>query len=236
MIVKWNETAIEFDIIYSQRKSVGINLDEHGNVTVRAPKHLKLEEAEKIILKKASWILKKKNELENKQKMSTPKQYVDGELFLYLGEEMPLNIVLNPHRTHLEVIFKGDQIKVRTPVADPHNLRRAMEGWYRYKTEDFVLKCIHYYKTKFPTVINRVLIKEQKSRWGSCSSKGNLNFNWRLSMAPPEVIEYIVVHEMCHLVHMNHSKEFWTLVESMVPDHKKHKEWLKTNGRMLYSV
>ncbi|MBQ8597165.1 MAG: M48 family metallopeptidase, partial [Lachnospiraceae bacterium] len=79
-----------------------------------------------------------------------------------------------------------------------------------------------------------IRIKDQKSRWGSCSSKGNLNFNWRIVMAPEPVCDYVVIHELCHLVHLDHSERFWKLVESICPGYEQYKKWLKTNGSRLY--
>ena len=81
----------------------------------------------------------------------------------------------------------------------------------------------------------RITIRTQRTRWGSCSSKGNLNFNRLLALVPPEVLDYVVVHELCHLKEMNHSPKFWALVESILPDYKQHKKWLKENGNALIS-
>lgn len=78
-----------------------------------------------------------------------------------------------------------------------------------------------------------ITIRDQKTRWGSCSGRGTLSFNWRLILAPPEILDYVVVHELCHLTHMNHSKEFWELVESVIPDYKTKRKWLKENGHTL---
>ncbi|WP_133627269.1 M48 family metallopeptidase [Fonticella tunisiensis] len=79
----------------------------------------------------------------------------------------------------------------------------------------------------------RVVVKEQKSIWGSCSSRGNINFNWRLIMAPLSVIDYVVIHELCHLKHQDHSSKFWSLVEYVMPDYKEKKKWLRENGGRL---
>ncbi len=80
---------------------------------------------------------------------------------------------------------------------------------------------------------NRITIRDQKTRWGSCSAKGTLSFNWRLMLAPPAVLDYVVIHELCHLTHMNHSKAFWALVESACPDYRTHRRWLKEHGQEL---
>ena len=107
---------------------------------------------------------------------------------------------------------------------------------YKQKAKRQILQRIEYYSAYIPEAvkINRITIKEQKSRWGSCSSKGNLNFNWRLILAPEAVLDYVVVHEMCHLKYMNHSKAFWSEVERILPDYKDRRKWLKENGNSLY--
>lgn len=106
---------------------------------------------------------------------------------------------------------------------------------YKKKAKEQIQKRVEYYSAFIPesTKINRIMVKEQKKRWGSCSSKGNLNFNWRLILAPPEVLDYVVVHEMCHLKYMNHSKEFWCEVERILPDYKERRKWLKEKGTSL---
>ena len=78
-----------------------------------------------------------------------------------------------------------------------------------------------------------ITIRDQKTRWGSCSGRGTLSFNWRLILAPPEILDYVVVHELCHLTHMDHSKDFWNMVGSIIPDYKIRKKWLKENGHTL---
>jgi hypothetical protein len=105
-----------------------------------------------------------------------------------------------------------------------------MERWYRKETEKVILERIEYYKTKFSTGPAKIKIKEQKRRWGSCSSRGSIYFNWRIIMAPPLVIDYVIVHEMSHLIYRNHSPKFWKQVESILPDYKVHKKWLRDHG------
>ncbi len=104
-----------------------------------------------------------------------------------------------------------------------------LESFYRDETERIIEGLLEIHNENNKYGINQVFIKGQRTRWGSCSSAGNLNFNWRLAMAPTEVIEYVVIHELCHRQEMNHSKEFWRLVQEKCPDFKNHKAWLKRN-------
>ena len=106
---------------------------------------------------------------------------------------------------------------------------------YKKQIKELIIKRVAFYSDYIPesSKINRIVIKEQKKRWGSCSVKGNLNFNWKLVFAPPEITDYVVVHEMCHLKHMNHSKEFWREVERILPDYKERRKWLMEYGGSL---
>lgn len=106
-----------------------------------------------------------------------------------------------------------------------------------HKLADLALKVISVKVKHYAGLMNvqygRITIRNQKTRWGSCSSKGNLNFNCLLMLAPDEVVDYVVMHELCHLIEMNHSKAFWKQVEQMMPDYKKHRKWLKDHGNEI---
>ncbi|MBS4026276.1 MAG: M48 family metallopeptidase [Clostridia bacterium] len=112
-------------------------------------------------------------------------------------------------------------------------LRKQQASWYRQQANEAIMLRVRYYSEKVGVAYNTVRIKDQKTRWGSCSAKKNLNFNWRLIMAPPEVLDYVVVHELCHLIHLNHSPAFWQLVKNQLPDYSRHKRWLKDQGATL---
>jgi len=112
-------------------------------------------------------------------------------------------------------------------------IEQALGSWLRNKAEQVIDERLVYYRDIVGVSYHRFCIKAQKTRWGSCSSKGNLNFNWRLVMAPLWVLDYVVVHELSHLKHMNHSKEFWDTVAMHIPEYKKAVAWLKENGRSL---
>jgi len=112
-------------------------------------------------------------------------------------------------------------------------MRKAMEKWYRKKADRIINDRVGLYIEKIGKRPQVVKVKEQKRRWGSCTAKSKLYFNWRIIMAPGGIIDYVVVHEMSHLVHANHSKKFWQKVESVLPDYKKRRKWLKDNGIKL---
>ncbi|MGI5912195.1 MAG: M48 family metallopeptidase [Syntrophomonadaceae bacterium] len=132
-----------------------------------------------------------------------------------------------------QIQIKDSNIIILTSEDDKEKMKQTLELWYRQKAREKILERISLYESIIVRVPGRIVIKSQKCRWGSCSSRGNLNFNWRLVMAPVEVIDYIVVHEMCHLIELNHSYRFWSLVAQVMPNYKQNKQWLEKNGAKL---
>ena len=111
--------------------------------------------------------------------------------------------------------------------------RSALENRYKEAARTYIPKRVAYYNAMTGGSYSRISIRDQKTRWGSCSSKGTLSFNWRLMLAPPSILDYVVVHELCHLTHMNHSPAFWQAVEAVYPDYKNARKWLKEHGSEL---
>lgn len=131
---------------------------------------------------------------------------------------------------------KSDWIEkhlVGRDLAAPEKLNEQELKILREKTRKLVTERVKHYAATIGVHYNQIAIRTQRTRWGSCSSKGNLNFNCLLGLTPPEVLEYVVVHELCHLIEMNHSKQFWDAVERIIPDYKVHRKWLKDNGNKL---
>lgn len=110
----------------------------------------------------------------------------------------------------------------------------ALEKRYREAAKEYIPKRVEYYHALTGGEYQKITIRDQKTRWGSCSSSGTLSFNYRLMLAPPRVLDYVVVHELCHLTHMNHSAAFWEMVASILPDYKEHRKWLKEHGDSLH--
>ena len=110
---------------------------------------------------------------------------------------------------------------------------KRLEAIYRKAAREYFPKRVSHYAHMLGVTYGKISIRDQKTRWGSCSSEGNLSFNWRLILAPPDVLDYVVIHELCHRKEMNHSKEFWALVESLMPDYKERRKWLRENGKNL---
>lgn len=113
-------------------------------------------------------------------------------------------------------------------------INNSIERFYKAKAYGVLKERTEYYGSKIGYLPNKITVKSQRTLWGSCSSKKNINYNYRLIMAPINIIDYIVVHELCHLSHMNHSKDFWNMVEGIIGDYKERRNWLKENGSKLF--
>jgi predicted metal-dependent hydrolase len=152
---------------------------------------------------------------------------VDGSTFLYLGKAYPLTLV-----EHQRPALVFD----RHFYLDRSNLPRAQAvftAWYREQARGVLEQRVAWCARQYGLAAKGVRITSARTRWGSCSSRGTLNFTWRLVMAPLEIIDYVVIHELAHLKEKNHSPAFWQLVERMLPDFRWRRDWLKKNGHIL---
>lgn len=160
-----------------------------------------------------------------------------GEIIVRAPKRMPNPMILSFIREKESWIVKNYLKQSKLPSApdsepkSPHTL--ALEKRYRNAAKEYIPKRVEYYHAFTGGQYTKITIRDQKTRWGSCSSNGTLSFSFRLMLAPPRVLDYVVVHELCHLTHMNHSKEFWNMVETILPDYKEHRKWLKENGHTL---
>ena len=149
---------------------------------------------------------------------------------MFLGRNYSLQIELDLTIQETKVkLFRGKFI-VTAPGKNEENIRKAMEVWYRERARKMIELKVKYYQKFFNIVPTNIKVKEQKKRWASCTSKNELLFNWRCIMAKANALDYIIVHEMCHMYHKNHSKEFWELLATVMPDYEIRKEWLKNYG------
>ncbi len=158
------------------------------------------------------------------------KELASGDSIPYLGGALPLQITKNDGR---ETVFQlgAQSLVVSLGQANPP-LGAMLEHWYRLQAARVIQTTLDQWSARMGLRHNRLFIRGQRTRWGSCSKKGNLGFNWKLVLAPQPVIEYVVIHELAHLQEMNHGKRFWALVEHHCPGWKAHKKWLRDHGNL----
>jgi len=229
----YQDQRISFDIEYRNRRTMAIQIMPPDKVLVYSPMGVPEDIIRERVKSKGRWILKKLIQLRDIGPGTRDRIFASGQLFLFLGKNYPLTILKNG-RKRPRVFFNDDRFYLELCELDHIKMRKAMEKWYRKKADRIIDDRIGIYIEKIGKKPQDVKVKEQKRRWGSCTAKGKLYFNWRIIMAPPAVVDYVVVHEMCHLVYLNHSKNFWQKVGSILPDYKKRRKWLKDNGLKLY--
>jgi predicted metal-dependent hydrolase len=227
----YNSRKIEYKVRYSRRKTIAIHIDTSSNIIVKAPIGTDKNNLKGLVESKSKWIINKLDEMQDYQVQK--RTYKNGELFLFLGKEYPLDIITDKTIEHNRVEIINNSLRVITNTKDKDYIKELIEEFYRKQTRLVIDRRVRYYQKYFTIEPNNIRVKKQKTRWGSCSSLRNLNFNLKLSMAKLSVIDYIVVHEMSHLIHLNHSKDFWNLVGSVLPNYTDEKDWLKRNGRRL---
>lgn len=230
MKIEYGTETIEFDVVYRKRKTIEIGVEPPSLVRVVAPIGVSDEILLKHVKAKAKWIVQKLYGMKTIQSRHLEREYVNGESFMYLGRNYSLRIIEDKIiKKVITKLYQGKFI-ITTPTRDQLKLKTSMENWFRQKTTEKVEERVEYYQRYLDIKPTSIRVKEQKKRWASCTPKGELLFNWRCVMAPSFALDYIVVHEMCHLVHMDHSKEFWHLVGRIMPNYEKRREWLKNYG------
>ena len=226
----YGSRIITFNLIYRKRKTMSIEVETTGEVTVIAPVGTSTDDVIEKVKSRAGWIVSKQYESKFINDTKIKREAVSGESYMYLGRNYSLDIRVDENIDNISVkLFQGKFV-VNTYTKDEDLIKKAMENWYREKTLARVKERVSYYSSYFNNEVTTVKVKEQKKRWASCTSKNELLFNWRCVMAPVFVLDYIVVHEMCHMEYKNHSKDFWNRVYAVMPDYEVRKSWLKNNG------
>ena len=208
----------------SRKKTVGIII-EHGTVRVRAPKQLANWRIQALINSRADWI-RDELRLQITRPQAAPCSYANNEPIVYLGAIYRLKLVPSLDST----IRIEDDVVIAPSVPDQRGL---MASWYRTQAESVLEEITTFLATHMGVEPRSVSIREYRSQWGSCNARGDIRFNARLILAPRSVIKYVVVHELAHLTHLNHSAKFWALVGSEIPDYRERRKWLREHGSSL---
>ena len=230
------DTVIEYSVTRSvrRRRTVQITLDHDEGVLVAAPLHTPAEQLRQFVLKRASWIARRSAEqaLSHRQR-----QFVSGESLPYLGREVRLSVE-NGNGKRVQFCFSHPEFHLVVPEHLAGDERRiaivsVMTRWYQARAAEQLTERTEQWSKVVGRSPSRILIRAQRQRWGSCSSDGVLRFNWRIVMAPPAVIDYLVVHELVHLSVKNHSPAFWAEVARLMPDYGLRRAKLREVGPYL---
>lgn len=217
------------EIIRTNRKSLAIIIKSDGTLLIRSPLKTPISYIEDFIKRKHLWI-----EAKTKEVLSHPhlqiqmRNFIDGEEFLYLGKKYFLKI-----GEYKEISLNNNDSTINFPKKFLKNPKKKIIEWYYKEALSAITELCSIRSAQTGWKYKSIKIINARTKWGSCNSKDELRFNWKLIMASTEVIDYVVVHELAHIPEKNHSSEFWNRVESILPDYKGIKNWLKENGHTL---
>jgi predicted metal-dependent hydrolase len=222
-----------YSVQRSGRKTADIVIERDGRVLVRAPHPVPRERIEEIVDAKRYWIYKNLAEWRDLNATKVVREYRNGEGFLYLGRSYRLLLVADQEEP---LSLKGGRFCLRREVVDLGEIpaaQAAFRDYYVRRGLERITQRVQYYAPKVGVIPRRIGVRELGHRWASCSPKGNVAFHWKCMMAPPTIIDYIVVHELCHFHHLDHTDAFWNEVDKVMPAYRERKEWLKKNGAAM---
>lgn len=224
---------ITYELTYKDRKSLGIRVYPDCRVQVIAPLQTSETAIKDKLKSKAPWILKQQNEFLSYHPLTPPRRFVNGETHLYLGRQYRLTILNGEDIKEGSIKLIKGRILISTSKGTKDHLESLMDKWYRMKAKEWFEKLLPICQDRFhpkhqSAIANcKLSIQQMATRWGSCTPKGKIILNPELIKAPKGSIEYVIIHELCHLIHHNHTKAFYDLQDIIMPDWKKWKERLE---------
>jgi len=226
--IQYGKTEIEFKLFYLDRKTLGIAVNPDLCVIVKAPLNAELSKIYKKVEHRALWILKQQKFFQDFHPLTPPRKYISGETHLYLGKQYRLKVIENEKE---DVRLIRGYVQVYTKNRDNSTkIKSILVNWYRkhaaVKLEQYVKESIQLFR-KHEITEPEILLRSMGKRWGSCTKAGKLILNPELIKAPKRCIEYVIIHELCHLIHPNHNKEFIEMKTQMMPDWEKWKDRLE---------
>jgi len=234
LFISYGDSIISFTLYYSsRRKTIEIAVEAPGQVIVTSPEARTDEEIIKVVSSKAKWITQQLYNMKDIRFQPVLREFVNGEALLYMGRNYRLNLQLEPALRKPVVTLTKGIFSIQTKTADQDYLRPYMIDWYKQKCSHKIQKRVDYYAVKLGVQPKEIHVKEQKKRWASCTLDNTLYFNWRCILAPSPIMDYIIVHELCHILEKCHSSRFWSLLRTVMPEYEARKKWLMDNGVKL---
>lgn len=235
--IQFGRTRIGYQVRRSpRRRTVAVAVDRSAGVVLTAPDKVSIERLDRVVHDKARWILERLRRVREAEADLPAREFVSGESYLYLGRSYRLKVAprsepggvrLSGGRLHVAVDRAGS-VQARADEA-----RRALECWYRRHASERLSERVAIWAKKLGISAPRVVIRDQQQRWGSCDGRGVLRFNWRIVQAPMRLVDYVVVHELVHLGHREHTRAFWARLGRAMPDLDRRREELRRMGARL---
>jgi len=231
--MKSTAAKIAYEVVRTSRKTADIVIERDGSVLVRVPEQVASERIEDIVESKRYWIYKNLAEWRDLNATRVVREYRNGEGFLYLGRSYRLLLVANQEEP---LLLKAGRFCLCRDLVDRGEIpaaKAAFRDYYVARGLERIARRVDYYAPKVGVAPHRIDVRELGNRWASCSPAGNLAFHWKCMMAPATIIDYIVVHELCHFHQLDHTDAFWNEVDKVLPNYGDRKEWLRKNGAAM---
>jgi predicted metal-dependent hydrolase len=234
--IQWGTTRIAYGIQRSsRRKTVGVTVAPPGQVLLTAPRGVPVERLDAVVQAKARWITSRLRRVRPEEPRLGPREFLSGESYLYLGRQYRLAVQAGGESA--EVRLERGRLRVQVPRGFQEEeraraVREALAGWYRERARERLTAQVGGWARRMGQEEPRVQVREQERRWGSCSA-GVVRFNWRIIQAPMRLVDYVVAHELVHLVHEAHDKAFWAALGRLLPDYEARREQLRATGPRL---
>lgn len=236
---QYGTSTIDYSVEYKKgKKDISLSVCLNEGVKLIVPEGINSTQIEAILHKKAPWILKKKYEFDEIVDPVSPKEFVSGEKFPYLGRHYRLKVYKDEKINKPLLNYRQGRFIARIPIhmtdrEKVNELKLLFKEWYIQHGEKKIEERLNIYCPRMQRWPAKIEMKEQHKRWGTCTKEGNIYLNWRIIMAPMPIVDYVLVHELAHLKYLDHSTDYWRFVRSILPDYEQRKEWLRINGPTL---
>lgn len=222
---------VGYDVCRSPKASEPrIDVDIHG-ITVVVPECDEVY-PEELLRENAVWVVEKIQKYDTYREQIPERHFEEGAMFPYLGEEREVVVERRPSSTVDE-----ERLRLAKHHVEDTSIKRALETLYRRKARERFEDRAEHFATDMSVEYEKIEVRNQRTKWGSCSTTGTLGLNWRLMMAPPEIVDYVVIHELAHLREPNHTDAFWSFLAEHDPDYQRHANWLEQNGTgLIFSI
>lgn len=225
--VIFSDTRIPYKIIKSSRSTMAISISKEAVVVVRIPNRLSYEKGHELARNKSKWIYKHYMKISEGIQKHTDFKWIDGASLELHGEIRLLRIHMTDSVKRVKVEERAHEIVVTGANSSAEMVKSAVINWYRKQAGSYLIARTRWWALRMNAEFLKISVRDQATRWGSCSAKGCINYNWRLILLPTDLTDYVIVHELAHLKEMNHSKNFWDLVEQELPDYMQRRRRLK---------
>ncbi len=236
--ILYEGAVIEFAVRRRRwRRTISLLVDPHEGVYLRAPMRTPVEELGRLVCEKARWILDKLKEFQELEGFRPRREFVPGESFLFLGRRLILDVLPANGSRSVSLLDGRILVFIEEDLDGGERagrIRELLHGWYRLQAHEIFSERLKIYSEKTGIFPSSFRLGNAVKRWGSCNGRGEVRVSWQVVMAPPALVDYVIVHELCHLKHCNHSRRFWKLVGSILPDYEKRRERLRREGPLFF--